>query len=116
MTNMRRLEGELTIDHRASPGTAEVPAGTLFEGPTFTCCHCNRVVVKNAQRQRPRNVCHKCMKWTCDYGVCVTECNPIVQSVDLALRYAETGQSFLLRGPNGEVLFDKRLVDKDTVY
>lgn len=108
--------GYVLIDHRASPGTVAVPSGVLFEADTFTCCHCDSVVVKNPCRTRDRHMCFKCMRLTCDQAGCVVECNPILQSVTLANRFPESGQAFLLRGPRGEALFDQSFRDKETFY
>lgn len=109
-------QGHLLIDHRASPGTPLVPSGTIMEAATFTCCHCNGVVVMHPQRQRARNVCRKCMRQTCDTLGCVTECNPILQAVGLAQRYPDSGQPFLLRGPRGEILFDPAFKEREKVF
>lgn len=55
MATLRRHEGFLLIDHRASPGVPEEIAlaagmdpkhcgeGKLFEAPTLTCSHCKGV-------------------------------------------------------------------------
>lgn len=59
-------EGYLMIDHRASPGTSEVPEGTLFETSTMHCAHCGTIVIMNPNRQRERANCTKCMKYVCD--------------------------------------------------
>ena len=83
---------------------------------TFTCIHCNRVVAMHPKRQRPRNYCMKCDALTCDLKFCVEECNPIMQSVDLAVELKGINQPFLLRGPRGEVLFDPKLRDERKPY
>jgi len=75
-----RREGELTIDHRSSPGLpeyiarwagydpAQVREGKLYEAPTMTCSHCKIVVVKNPFRNRPRENCPKCNnRYVCDW-------------------------------------------------
>lgn len=88
----------------------------MLEVDTFTCCHCNVVVVKHPQRTRERHTCFKCMRLTCDQIGCVAECNPIMQSVILADRFPDSGQPFLLRGPRGEILFDPTFRDKERFY
>lgn len=113
---MPRQGGYLLIDHRASPGTPAVAGGTLFEADTFTCCHCNGVVVKNPQRVRDRHMCFKCGHLTCDQVGCVNECNPVLQAVSLAQRFPESGQPFLLRGPRGEILYDPTFNDKERIF
>lgn len=72
-------QGWLIIDHRDSPGIPDsmapqvaalggvpVPGNTMVELDTWTCAHCNAVVLKNPDRTRPREVCRKCMKVVCD--------------------------------------------------
>lgn len=71
--------GEITIDHRASPGLPEDIAraagydpalcreGKMYEAATLTCSHCRGVVVKNIFRQRERHSCLKCSgHYICD--------------------------------------------------
>ncbi len=43
-----------------------VPGNTLAELDTWTCAHCNAIVLKNPDRTKPREVCRKCMKVVCD--------------------------------------------------
>jgi len=64
MTNLH--EGYVMIDHRASPGTVQVPEGTLFEAATMHCAHCNKIVIMNPGRTRERANCTKCGKYVCD--------------------------------------------------
>ena len=72
-------EGELIIDHRASPGISAHMArgmglppqymgeGALFETATLCCSHCSVVQLKNVDRIRPRSFCAKCnMRYICD--------------------------------------------------
>lgn len=59
-------EGYIMVDHRASPGTPEVPEGTLFEAATMHCSHCGTVVIINPGRTRDRANCTKCGKYVCD--------------------------------------------------
>jgi len=76
MRSQRSREGELLIDHRASPGVSDelmrsigMPAGSgkgLFEAPTYTCSHCSSVVVINPDRKRERAYCAKCDSRICD--------------------------------------------------
>lgn len=66
----------MTLDHRYSPGIPDevatrlgMPAGSgrgLFECPTFTCSHCQRVVMVNPKRNRERAYCPKCDHNLCD--------------------------------------------------
>ena len=56
---MARHEGYLSIDHRA------VSKGH-FESATSTCSHCQRVVILNPDRTRPRHYCPQCDNYLCD--------------------------------------------------
>jgi hypothetical protein len=38
----------------------------VFESATFTCSHCEAVVVKNPNRSRERTWCKKCDHYICD--------------------------------------------------
>jgi len=72
----RAHEGYLLLDHRDSPGVPDdiaapfgMPAGSgrgLFEAATFTCSHCEFVVVLNPDRTRERAWCKKCDHYLCD--------------------------------------------------
>lgn len=90
--------------------------GVHLEFNTLTCVHCNRVVVLNPERKRERHTCLKCNAYVCDSPGCNTDCNPIQEGIELALKYPEKNQPFLLRGPGGEVLFDLALRDKRRIH
>lgn len=73
------LDGEVVIDHRESPGFTEkeaVAAGRtvlldfglpkIFKQRTFTCSHCDRIVVRNPFRTRNRFECPQCDRYICD--------------------------------------------------
>lgn len=109
----RRHEGY--VFHDLGFGPAEQRLG-IQEMPCFTCPHCNYVVIMNAQRTRPRGYCAKCDHWTCDKPVCNLECNPILRDVSLAQRFPQSGQPFLPRGLQGQVLYDRRFQDKERIY
>jgi hypothetical protein len=97
----RSLEGEILIDHRASPGLdPEVAAwmgvplsacagGTVYEGAFYVCAHCQCEIVKNPERTRARGYCAKCDKYICD------ECE-FVQGKTLACRSAQRQMDELL--------------------
>ena len=87
----RSHEGVVVLDNRDSPGISSelthntnLPPGTgqgFAELPTFTCSHCQHVVVMNSARTRSRGYCRKCDHYICDAceaekvlsgGVCVT--------------------------------------------
>lgn len=100
MNSLRRHEGYLLIDHRASPGVSEdfirstrkaaltAPEGALAEAATFTCCHCQAVVVVNRKRTRPRGYCAKCDHLVCDNPICSKECMPFAKILDVAEKEA----------------------------
>ncbi len=85
--------GYLIIDHRNSPGIPDdlipqvaalggvpVPGGQVGEVDTWTCAHCNAIVLKRPERTRPREVCRKCMKVVCDNHN--LWCEPFAQLAD----------------------------------
>ena len=91
MSLKRAQEGYLIIDHRYSPGVLPgdcakgspiVPAGNTFESATITCAHCNRIVVLNPLRTRPRGYCAKCDHYICDEPGCGLECKPFAKLLD----------------------------------
>ena len=89
-----------------------LPVGTFTgvrEFDTFNCCHCQRSVLMNPDRVRPRNLCHKCDLYTCDAKFCATECNPRDESIELALKYPLLEVPWLGRGLDGMVLWDKEI-------
>jgi len=58
--------GYLLLDHRNSP---ELPIGitaAFFETSTYTCSHCERVVIMNPDRKRDRVTCKGCNHMICD--------------------------------------------------
>jgi hypothetical protein len=72
----RSREGYLEIDHTFSPGVPDeltkplglitAPAGTKLESATVCCNHCNKIVVLNPNRSRPRGYCANCDSYICD--------------------------------------------------
>lgn len=71
------------IDHQFSPGTPAVPEGTVFEAPTLTCSHCQRLVILNPERKRPRNYCYAGDHYVCDLPGCNTgTCTSIRRVLD----------------------------------
>lgn len=90
------MEGLVTVDHRDSPGISDslavpngMPIGTgkgLAELPTFTCSHCQAVVVMNPLRTRDRAYCTGCDRYLCDgCGAAKAQtgiCRPYVKFID----------------------------------
>lgn len=96
MASQRSKEGWLYVDNRIS-------GGTLNECPTFTCNHCNSVVVMNPQRTRDRGYCRGCDSYLCDACTAAKQtaprCVTFNQIIDDVLTAAEAGrepQSILL--------------------
>jgi hypothetical protein len=100
MKTQRTHEGWVMVDHRDSPGMgprgSPLGAGSIFEAATYTCSHCQRVVVVNPMRTRERGYCAKCDARVCDEcegarvhsgGVCV----PFERIADEALERAVKG-------------------------
>ena len=71
--------GFLEIDHTDSPGLSEseiparlrestivVPKNTKFETDVQQCSHCQRTIVLNPLRVRPRAYCSNCDHYICD--------------------------------------------------
>ena len=71
-------DGELFVDHRASPGLTEEQAvalgyhpeqvreGSQFRCATLGCLHCGSAVVLNPKRTRERAWCSTCDAYICD--------------------------------------------------
>lgn len=78
MTSLKRHEGWLLIDHRASPGIPAdvarkigfdpetVGEGKLLETATLSCKHCGGAWLKNPHRIRARAYCKPCDHYICD--------------------------------------------------
>lgn len=83
---MRKREGFLFIDDRNS-------GGALLEAATFTCRHCDALVVKNPDRTRERHYCRGCDSIICDNCAAIRAqtltCRPIEQLIDQCLTAAE---------------------------
>jgi predicted RNA-binding Zn-ribbon protein involved in translation (DUF1610 family) len=72
-------DGEVFVDHRASPGIPaelarrlgyapeQVKEGAVFEAPTLGCPHCGANVVMNPLRTRERAHCYQCNSYICDW-------------------------------------------------
>src|SRR5262245_8333535 len=72
-------DGEIFVDHRASPGIPpelavklgyhpdQVKGGTIFEGATLGCPHGGACVVMNPLRTRERAHCFQCNMYICDW-------------------------------------------------
>ena len=91
--------GYLVIDHSQSPGLSPddlptmpglaIAGGEVFERDVLTCAHCQRAIVLNPSRTRPRHYCGKCDHYICDNPICVQECQPIRKLFDQTQTRAE---------------------------
>ena len=103
MTSLRSHEGYFLLDHRATDPVPDaliaavgLPPGSgrgLFEAPTYTCSHCQFVVVLNPKRNRERAYCRGCDHMICDgCGVeraAGAKCRTMKQVIDEILAEAE---------------------------
>lgn len=82
----------LMIDNRMT-------GGGLIEADTYTCSHCQRVVVVNPQRTRERGFCRKCDHTICDECVATMHltltCVPIAKVFDELQEGALRGQTLI---------------------
>ena len=85
--NEPRGLGYLEIDQRATP--LPVGATRYFEADTYTCSHCQRVVILNPQRTRERYKCAGCAHHICDdcaaERVAGAPCRTFAQKIDEAM-------------------------------
>jgi hypothetical protein len=110
MLTQRNKEGLFTLDHSQTIGLTEeqthnagLPPGAgrgLFEAPTYTCSHCQAVVVMNPKRNRERAYCRGCDHLICDAcGVLKAagaRCRTFAQLVDDLQEQAERQASSTL--------------------
>lgn len=94
------------LDHRQGPGMpdelmikAGLPAGAgrgLFEAPTYTCSHCQAIVVLNPLRRRERAWCRHCDHYICDgCGLSLAQtgiCRPLKRVIAELIEAADRGQ------------------------
>lgn len=93
------------LDHRHSAPVPDsivtsvgLPSGAgrgLFEAPSFTCRHCQRVVVMNPNRTRERHYCRGCDHLICDDCAAIKaatmQCRTFDQLVDELLLKQSSG-------------------------
>jgi hypothetical protein len=85
--------GYLLIDNRNAPDVPFTMANRLMEADTYTCTHCQRVVVMNPERKRERYKCRGCNHHICDPCAAVraagAPCKTFAQVVDEELARVE---------------------------
>ena len=110
MSSKRSKEGYMLLDHRAAnPVPDEImmkdglPSGSgrgVFESATYTCSHCQYVVVMNPQRTRDREYCRGCDSYICDgcgeQKKLGKPCKTYAQIIDEHLNAVENGSSLIL--------------------
>lgn len=106
---MPRSDGGYLLNDNSASGGAKV------ERATFTCGHCNRIVIKHPARTRPREYCRKCDALICDSAGCILNCIPMQRVIEMAARFPDE-KGYLLYGPNGEPLVSLQALDKTKVY
>jgi hypothetical protein len=83
-----KYAGYLFLDNRASGGGVQ-------ELDTFTCSHCQAVVILNPARQRERYTCRGCDHLLCDRcgaaRAAGAKCQTMKQTVDEILEAASRG-------------------------
>ena len=116
MANIKHLkdqEGYIAIDHSAAvPVPDEImvalglPAGAgrgLFESATYTCSHCQSIVILNPNRTREREYCRGCNHLICDACATIKAqtglCRTFEQVIDETLNKAEQEQAALIITP-----------------
>ena len=96
MKSLRSNEGQITLDHRNSPGMGEAALAEAglplnagrgyFQAPTYTCHHCQKLCVVRLPRNTELPYCAGC-----DHHICGTcgqrraaglACKPFKQLVD----------------------------------
>ena len=104
-TSLKRHEGYMMIDNRNSPGVPDevlvkqgLPPGAgqgLYESATYTCSHCQSVIVMEPKRTRPRAYCGKCDQRICDACEFIRtqtlECHTMNRVIDNVLELASRG-------------------------
>jgi len=88
--------GYLEIRH-ADPVSG---APTVFEADTYTCSHCNAVVVLNPARTRERYKCRGCNHHICDS--CAAERVAGAACKTMAQKFDEHLDDVARRGPDGD--------------
>jgi hypothetical protein len=85
--------GHVEIDQRAVPTALPVGTPRYFEAHTYTCSHCQVVVILNPERTRERYKCRGCNHHICDNCAAKrfagAQCKTFMQTVDEVLELSE---------------------------
>ena len=102
MRSLRSHEGYMLIDNSTNSGVDDAtmlamgyPVGAgkgLYESATYTCSHCNKIVIIEPARTRERGYCRSCSQRICDPCVAIKaitlQCVPMAQIIDDVLESA----------------------------
>ena len=96
--------GYLEVDQRASGVPVSMGMGSHFEADTYTCTHCEAVVVMNPMRKRERYKCVSCNHHICDPCAakkaagepCVTYRQKVEQYLEQVTRQPESSSGIIL--------------------
>jgi len=126
MASLKRFDGYLSVDHRASPGlpsrVAEalgVPEHLVREGghlelATMTCGHCSTVVIPNPDRTRERGYCLKCDRYICDHcKVATLAAGYVHRSWKEIVDLVQSGRHTLSGSPSAPNLVPSKKGDED---
>lgn len=114
MHSKRSQEGYLLLNHKDSPPIPDatlaafsaatsappLPSGAgrgLFEAPTVTCSHCQKVSIINPLRNRERAYCAKCDHYICD------GCGAAMKAGVACRPYAQLVAELYDQGARGEI-------------
>jgi hypothetical protein len=64
MFSKRSIEGYLMRDHRAGDGIGDMQP--MVEYAIYTCCGCQRGIIRNPKRERERSYCRAHDRYMCD--------------------------------------------------
>ena len=110
----KRHQG-LFYHHQAFDLEDGTKAGTIEYG-LMTCNHCQVLVVLNPERTRAREWCWTCDMYICDACHLFAVCIPAERRVELALKYPNLEEPFMLTGSNGQPLFNLDLYSKERIF
>lgn len=73
MSSLKRFDGEVTADNRATGLLVPGHHAALVHQPSFYCYHCGGHVIPNPGRTRAREYCRHCNHYVCDGCWAVTQ-------------------------------------------
>jgi hypothetical protein len=95
--SLKRFDGEVEIHQPLGLENPALPRAAVVRFASYTCNHCNRVVMLNPQRTRDREWCSRCNRYICDGCGAVLaktgECMPMAKLVAKVQRAAESNSA-----------------------